>query len=193
MSQGGWQPTPFLLLYKSKSIRPHMIKFFTFLAILASFVSPAKADTVADHNALWEAVESTGTRVRVNPRDCDGDDNYGWYWARYSELVICQENRVQGDRNQVAWTEEDLDTLRHEAHHLVQDCMDNRLDGRLESVYENPLALAKNTLSRDFAETIVEGYIDKGEHIVIMELEAFSVATINNPLEQVADIKKYCF
>lgn len=170
-----------------------MIKLFTFLAILASFVPSAKADTISDHETLWEAVESTGTVVKINPKNCDTEDGFGWYGPRNFELVICQENRVRGSRNHVPWTDEDLDTLRHEAHHLVQDCMDNRLNGNLHSVYKDPITLAKNTLSRDFAETIIKGYSDRGEHVLIMELEAFSVAAINNPLEQVGDIKRYCF
>ena len=64
----------------------------------------------------------------INPDRCDTEKAYGWYWAAANELVVCQENKIKGSNAQVEWTEEDYDTLRHEAHHLVQDCMarDNR-------------------------------------------------------------------
>ena len=52
-------------------------------------------------------------------------------WVRVL-MVICQENRIPGVREMTSWTEEDLDTLRHESHHLVQDCRGG--DGRGDNV-----------------------------------------------------------
>ena len=133
----------------------------------------------------------------LNPAECDQKDAFGWYWGYGSEMVICQENhiRAHGYGTEVRWTAEDLDTLRHEAQHLIQDCMDGVRNGQLAAVYKNPVGLAKSTLSEDQIGWIIKSYTEQGasDHIVVMELEAFSVAAMNDPAEQVSDIAKYCF
>ena len=96
------------------------------------------------------------------------------------------------DGKQGQWSREDLDTLRHEAHHMVQDCRDNNLDGHLHTVYKDPLKLAKDWLGQNTMR-IMEIYEDRGTKMVIIELEAFSVAAMNDPDEQVRDIGTYCF
>jgi hypothetical protein len=169
------------------------------LAALA-ILSPAKAmargqSNFQDHVRLAQAAEATGVRVAINVDRCDTEDAYGWYWAAANELVVCQENKIKGSNKEVRWTEEDLDTLRHEAHHLVQDCMarDNR-DGLLGSVYQEPVQLGFKVLGRDRAIRIAELYAENGanEHIQIMEIEAFAVAEMNDPTEQIQDIQRYC-
>ena len=94
---------------------------------------------------------------------------------------------------EVVWTEEDLDTLRHEAQHLVQDCMDRSLDGDLDSVYQDPIRLGKEVIGERGMVAIAKAYADQGDHIIVMEIEAFSVAAINNPAEQGEDIGRFCF
>ena len=166
----------------------------TTLTLAASTIVPmsAEASTFNDHIRLAQAVQSTGTRVKINPKECGSTEAFGWYWARKSELVICQENGVAGG-GEVRWTSEDLDTLRHEAHHLVQDCMDSSLDGALDSVYQNPIRLGKETLGESGMVAVAEAYSDAGDHIIVMEIEAFSVAAINDPATQVKDIAQFCF
>ena len=148
----------------------------------------------AAHKALINAVTSTGVQFKVNPRECFNRPLFGWYWSRKNELVVCQE-RKQSAGVEVEWSEEDLDTLRHETQHLTQDCMDGRQNGTLGSVYKDPVALAKETLSQKQRSWIVKSYRDDGasEHIIKMELEAFSVAAMNDPAEQVRDVETYCF
>ena len=151
--------------------------------------------TYSEHGQLGNTIKSTGVVLKFNPMECNERDSFGWYWSGGNEMVICQENRSRYSTAEVQWTEEDLDTLRHEAQHLVQDCMDGSQNGRLGSVYKDPIALAKDVLSRGQIENIIDAYTEQGasEHIVIMELEAFSVAAMNDPMEQVRDIKKFCF
>lgn len=144
------------------------------------------------HMDLARAVRSTGVVVKVNPRACNKQKVFGWYWAAKNEMVICQE-RATRVGVETYWTDEDLDTLRHEAQHLIQDCMDGSKDGRLDAVYNKPIALAVSVLGEDGAKGVVEAYSDASEHIKVMELEAFAVAAMNDPMEQVSDIKKYCF
>ncbi len=156
--------------------------------------APAEANVVDEHNRLLRAIGATGVVVKINPASCDADeDNYGWYWAAKNELVVCQENKIYGSSRQVPWTAEDFDTIRHEAHHVVQDCRDNSLNGQLHAVYKEPIELARSVLTDRRAEWIIESYGDRGEHIVVMELEAFSVAQMNDPAEQVRDVRQFCF
>ena len=155
----------------------------------------AKANNVdPGHMALGRAVASTGVQLKINPKECFAGDNtaMGWYWAAKNEMVICQENATRAN-TEVNWTEEDFDTLRHEAVHLVQDCMDGVQNGQLGSVYQDPIRLAKEVLGDPAIKSIIEAYSDSTDHIKVMELEAFSVAAINNPTEQVSDIKNFCF
>jgi len=161
------------------------------LTALSSVVLPVSANSFEEHTELARAVASTGTDLLINIAACQTKDAMGWYHAAKGELVICQENATGSDM--VAWTQEDLDTLRHEAHHLVQDCMDNALDGQLDSVYESPSELVKSVLTHEQVLAILKWYDEATDLRKIHELEAFSVAQMNDPLEQVADIQKYCF
>ena len=158
---------------------------------LSSIMFPVSAGVFEDHTELARAVASTGTDLLINVAACQTKDALGWYHAAKGELVICQENATGSEM--VAWTAEDLDTLRHEAHHLVQDCMDNVLDGDLETVYVEPAELIGTVLTKQQVLNILDWYEDATKTRQLMELEAFSVAIMNDPLEQVADIKKYCF
>ena len=167
--------------------------FISTLTALATTAIPALAESnYNDHITLGQAVRSTGLTFKINPKECWEKNVFGWYWAAMNEMVICQENkRVVGQ--EVRWTEEDLDTLRHESHHLIQDCMDGERQGDLGAVYKDPIALAKNILGKRGIFNILEAYSEASDHIKVMELEAFSVAAINDPLDQVSDIRKFCF
>tara|TARA_R110001592_G_scaffold244723_2_gene506099 strand:+ start:115 stop:633 length:519 start_codon:yes stop_codon:yes gene_type:complete len=172
-----------------------MIKtLLTALTLTASTIAPmgAEASTFNDHIRLAQAVRATGTRVKINPKECGATEAFGWYWARKSELVICQENGIAGGP-EVVWTEEDLDTLRHEAQHLVQDCMDSSLDGSLDSVYQDPIRLGKEVIGERGMVAVAKAYAEQGDHIIVMEIEAFSVAALNDPAEQANDIASFCF
>ena len=108
-------------------------------------------------------------------------------------MVICQE-RASANGQQVAWTAEDYDTLRHEAQHLIQDCVDKKQNGQLHPVYKDPIGLAKATLSSNTLAWIVgDGYGNLPPAVQVLELEAFAVAELNDPMEQVRDIRNYCY
>tara|TARA_B100000482_G_scaffold130360_1_gene94931 strand:+ start:73 stop:636 length:564 start_codon:yes stop_codon:yes gene_type:complete len=184
-------------------------KTFTTLATLTAALTTTVAPTQAgyvnhmaynvgmEHNQLISAIRSTGIQFKVNPVECDKDDApMGYYWAAKNEMVICQDNRRTGFgfQHEVRWTANDLDTLRHEAQHLVQDCMSGHYrDGHLGAVYQDPIGLAKDILPTSYIKGILESYSDVDEHTLVMELEAFSVAAMNDPIEQVRDVQKYCF
>ena len=144
------------------------------------------------HMTLAQTAARTGVQLKINPTECFKGDTFGWYWAAKNELVICQERRAKANV-ETYWTDEDLDTLRHEVQHLVQDCRDGSRDGRLDAVYTSPIDLAKNVLGERGIQGVLDAYSDASDHIKVMELEAFSVAAMNDPMEQVKDIQTYCF
>ena len=170
-----------------------LLSLFTAVASL-TVSAPAVAQSNIDHHIrLVEAVKRTGVRFYINPPACDEKRVYGWYSAINNELVVCQENRIRYSSRPVDWTEEDLDTLRHEAHHVVQDCMDGRLQGNLGTVYKDPLALAVDVLGREGVVEVVGVYEAASDKTKVLEVEAFAVAAMNDPLEQVSDVYHYCF
>ena len=169
------------------------ISALTALATLAPGAM-AKSNYPA-HVSLGRTIRATGVNLKFNPAECDEKNAMGWYWAYKNEMVICQENRRRGFgfQHEVRWTEEDLDTLRHEAQHLIQDCMDGSRQGALSSVYRDVPTLVKSTLSTQAIQSIMRSYSDKSDHIIMMELEAFAVAARNIPADQAIDIQKFCF
>jgi len=163
------------------------------LTALATLAPGAMAKSnYPSHVSLGNTIRSTGITFKINPAECWEKNAMGWYWAYKNEMVICQEGKRQVGV-EVQWTEEDLDTLRHEAQHLIQDCMDGSRQGALSSVYRDVPALVKSTLSTRAIQSIIKAYSDQSEHIIMMELEAFAVAARNIPVDQALDIKKFCF
>ena len=172
-----------------------MIKTFLSALLLASVATPSLELTAEDrrHNRLIETLGEAGVSVYINhPEACDGQV-LGWYNGVGKMIAICQENVVKYNSSQVQFSNEDYDTLRHEAHHFVQDCMiGTNHDSELKPVYEDPFQLAKTVLGFGSMQKIYNGYKDLGKHAVILEFEAFSVAALNDIDEQIADIEKYC-
>ena len=165
------------------------------LTLVATTAPGAMAKSNYNHHVtLGNVVRSTGINFKINPARCWERDSFGWYWAAQNEMVICQEekdSRYVGV--EVMWTEEDLDTLRHEAQHLIQDCMDGSRQGALGAVYKDPIALAKDVLGDSGIRGVLSAYSEESDHIKVMELEAFAVARMNDPLDQARDIQKFCF
>ena len=76
---------------------------------------------------------------------------------------------------------------------LVQDCMDDVLNAELQNVYTRPIELGYKVMGRHKTNRVAEMYEERGGHIQVMEIEAFAVAQMNDPQEQVRDIQRYCF
>jgi len=170
-----------------------MKKLLVALLLFSSFSPTAKAKNLdADHASLTRHVVLAGIDVQVNPKQCWMRSGiHGWYKGGPRELVICQVNKTQAGV-EVNWTKEDLDTLRHEAHHLVQDCMDEKIDGQLSHVYDTPSEFAMGILGPDEFSSVLTLYRDTTPKTRILELEAFAVAQMADPQEQVQDVKTYC-
>ena len=160
----------------------------TAAAVLLTLPSAAQASprtgTFQDHQELWAAIVATGTETRLNTATCFGEDAPDGYYAYdtrgNSEFVVCQDGAVNA--TQVEWTENDLDTLRHEAVHLIQDCQDGRrADGRLSPIGsdEDILRLVDATIGREHARRITQSYMANGmtdPNALMTEVEAFAAA-----------------
>ena len=66
-------------------------------------------------------------------------------------MAICQDNALTGE--EVAWTPNDLDTLRHESVHFIQDCLDGSADMELNPLFDGLRTL---TLDSGYREVIAE-------------------------------------
>ena len=133
----------------------------------------------SSHDELKRALNDVGVKVILNETDlCDGSKS-GMYSPDYNAIIICQDDRIETSDQEVEWTENDYDTLRHEAQHVVQDCMegiDNQkmslfFDDRIEYLEFVVMGLTKSEFFQ-----IVEAYRPLGNDILLNELEAFAVA-----------------
>ena len=182
----------------------HIAAALTGLAVLGTSASPALATeqrwnnegSLEAHGILVQQLRDAGLDVQVNHGHCDSDPGMmGFYAGQERLLVVCQDNAPSGSREAVDWTANDLDTLRHEAQHFIQDCMlGSNHDHQLGNVYKDPAQLVLNVLGMEGARGIARAYMSRGhsERTVMLEWEAFSVAALNVPLEQAQDIRTYC-
>ena len=176
------------------------MKNFLRAAILAAGVvcAPAMAgNTIEDHQELWRAVERTGVTVMLNhPDHCEGGIN-GWYSSPNRIMMICQDKSVKWF-DHVQWTENDLDTLRHEAMHVLQDCSAGRVgDGLLESTMTTQflaeIAKQEGMTVEDIAN-IQRRYRAQGasEKTIRQEVEAFIVARGIQASTLASTLDKHC-
>ena len=162
---------------------------------LAGFTPRANASQA--HADLARALVRHGVTVRLNNELCFDPDRkiLGYYDGRNRLIVVCNQRAQYLYQTDAPWTREDLDTLRHEAQHFIQDCVvKGRHDHILGPLYKKPVKWALSILGQKRASEIVGIYRSQGapDSVLILELEAFAVAALNNPAEQINDIYTYC-
>ena len=162
-------------------------------------LSPSiKAETHEDHLTLIDTLEENGIVVVLNePEFCNEDDIDGFYIPNANVLGICQDNRKILSSTEVAWTPNDYDTLRHEAQHAIQDCLEGKDNGQSRLLFgdkEDFMRFVSKTLTADNIENIVDTYRQRGasDDIILMELEAFSVAALDNPDVLTRGVRELC-
>jgi hypothetical protein len=165
-------------------------------AVATAFsMAPAQASTTAAHDRLVDELQRVGVTIYLNSPDCKGASFAGYYRSSASRMVICQDNGIDGTFQQARWTANDLDTLRHEAHHVAQDCMGTiRGNNELGTIYTKPFEFAQQFFGTITIQNIVATYKGLGAspQVQVLEVEAFAVAEMNNPDQQVSDLRKYC-
>jgi len=166
-------------------------------AILMTSPMAVASTTLEDHQALWRELQSVGVTIRVNdPKHCQGLGG-GSYHSAYRTLSICQDNATQPNQ-QVQWTLNDLDTLRHEAHHVIQDCADGRaFDGQLVPYHDTKEDYTSfvNRMPGAKIKAVMNNYINDlgvSDDVVILELEAFSAADSVSARNIAAAVRSAC-
>ena len=167
------------------------------LSIIAP--SPALAGEIEDHQVLWETVGAIGVERYINDPDyCSKIDEFaGLYDAWNNILVVCQDNgRYDGEM--VGWTDNDLDTLRHEAHHIVQDCANSTLaDNQMDNMFnEEELKefIRGSGMTADQLRGIAATYRENGatDDVIMKEFEAFAVARSISPRLIAEKLIQFC-
>ena len=151
------------------------------LVALATLPMAAKSDSHSANQQLWRAIESVGVTPLVNHPTYCNDETDGQYRTAERIMVVCQDLAKAYDGNQVDWTPNDIDTLKHEAHHIVQDCVSSRLgDGVLNPVFEGDefYEFVRNAFTPEELTKIQNIYRAQGASnaVIVMEMEAFATA-----------------
>ena len=108
------------------------------MAVAMSATPALSVELDKGHRDLIQAAEDHGANVYMNAPPCYMRQAAGMYAILPSvgpAIVICQDNKGRTFEH-VEWTENDLDTLRHETWHYVQDCLDGKADGELVALHE---------------------------------------------------------
>ena len=157
--------------------------------------SPAMA-LDAGHQQIIDTLEAKGVYVEINPPQvCDKvktDTSYHGvyiYSDRHSTplMGICQDFGGQGEEVEL-WTDNDLDTLRHESVHYIQDCISGTVDGELDPLYDGPGGLSPidysikdviGEIGEAQATNIITRYesMDASQDVIVLEIEAFFLAS----------------
>ena len=168
-----------------------------------AFATPAKADPrLQQHYNLYNTLERAGVGVFWNDQELCEDNWGGGMYVTYqgrAAMMICQDNGegVVGG-GIIPMTANDGDSLRHEAQHVVQDCVDGGIgDGELEPMLDLEAldGFVKKGLPAEKISWIVKTYLDNGadRETVIIELEAFAVAANIDPDRIANALNRFCF
>jgi len=173
-----------------------------FSSILASLAiaSPALAQPLpADHQRLVDALTADGILFAVNTpaQICFEERDTSGSYITYDGgrgIVVCQDNRINSDV--VEWTDNDLDTIRHEAFHAAQDCIgEDKSDGVLDSVftsYEEVIDSYGVANTMKVMQGYSEWYEEERHRDIQMEVEAFYAAATLSADQITSMFNTYC-
>ncbi len=157
-----------------------------------------RASINEDHKILVNSLETIGVEFVLNDTElCNPEDEVaGLYLPRHNVLVVCKDNRFTISGKEVEWTENDYNTLRHEAHHVLQDCVTG-LDNHTMDKYFDRIShgeFIRSVLSIDDINNIVEAYEENGasREAIANELEAFAVAIKTSPSVIAQQLETLC-
>jgi len=156
-----------------------------FSAALLSFLQPAFAITPLDnlpneYKPLFSAIDKAGVKVLFSDTDQICRGSQGLYLRDRGVITVCSPTFPN-------WTLESLDTLRHEAHHVLQDCRaGDGIGGDIGLFFNSPSDLQKfisSSLSMFEIHQIISAYssMDTPAGIILLELEAFAAAESITP------------
>lgn len=157
------------------------ISLVTFTAAtLIGLPTLASGNDHVAHTKLVENLEKVGiTMIVNNPVHCPEKRRGGGSYSPYSALLsVCQDNG-NGDGVMVNWTLNDYDTLRHEAHHVIQDCVNGDVgDGKMAMLFdaEEWVQFTKGIDDFVYAVYSEQKKIGASDTVAMEEVEAYVVA-----------------
>ena len=158
--------------------------------------------TIEEHIELLNTIQGLGINVVINDYlTCTSQKDVAGYWhGSRRKFALCQES-IRHSRNPV-WTgevilasDDDLDTIRHEAHHIVQDCVDGTLDGGLQPFFNDEDLSTFLAEYPDWKEDrIIDTYRKDGasNRVIKLEVEAWAVADTVDASSISRAIKQVC-
>ena len=166
--------------------------------VLSATAIPAMAEptyegkeTIDEHIEILDTLHDMGITVSINGPECGRtDDDVAGYWNGGRKLfVLCQEAIRRSklptwDGTVVLASDDDLDTIRHETHHIIQDCQDGEIDGDLRVYLSPENSVEFLNLYPDWKEEyITKQYRASGanDHVIRLEIEAWAVADMIQP------------
>ena len=190
-----------------------MLKRITTAIAALALSAPAMAYPTGldqNHQYLWNTLQSKGVVTYINPKEIcqqpDKDVDGAYFYAEQADLavlVVCQDNRTKVDQQEVAWTANDLDTIRHESMHFLQDCLDGKIDMELRPFYDGPGGAPGDLTAEDIQRRLgsvrsdyiayTYGEIMGADALTIrLEHEAFFVADNIDPVTIGQAIRAFC-
>ena len=179
-----------------------MKRLFVSLLAAVSILTPSVVraeNTAKDHHALWKELQNQGVTTIYNHKlHCPKDQSLdGRYYIHAAMLVVCQDNMTSHLKEE-KWTENDYDTLRHEAHHVLQDCVTGRLaDGHIGLFFtgdDHYSFVAKSSISEEELMGLYRNLEKSGldTEQIKQEIEAYIVAR-DIPAEMIdSKLKQLC-
>jgi len=175
----------------TESTKGTMIRALLTAALLATTVTASAAPALAidpAHAQLLQAVQQRGIKLYNDADLCEAQPHLdGFYHGPSRALVICAEGSWE-DLNA-----NDLDTIRHETVHFIQDCANDSIDGNLQLILKP--GVAENLLRGTGLppEAITRTYTENGkaQHVPI-ELEAFGVARAHSAKTITKALNVFC-
>lgn len=169
----------------------------TALGLSLLFVPEVKArDSFDEHKVLWDSLERAGVSILLNDTNLCDNGAAGMYSPAHKILIVCQDERLPLTTREVEWTDNDFDTLRHEAHHVLQDCLDGINNDTIVPLFrdDNLNEFVTNALTQRQIKGIINTYREAGgdDHVIKTELEAFAVARSVSPGTIAQSIDKSC-
>jgi len=181
-----------------------MIFFNSFIVLLFCFAIglPSKAEegnSLKDHQVLIQTIKTLGVGYFVNPPSCDDEKLDGVYHQNSGRMVVCLDNYTK-KINKVTWTKNDLDTLRHEAHHIVQDCASGEIgDGKMSRIFIDlekfKSFIDQSGIPKEKLYYLYKYYMDHRDaspEEAAMEVEAYAVANSIDAISISNKLKEFC-
>lgn len=159
---------------------------------LANPYADQQGNSLQDHIALVDALNDVGIPVSFNTEECKPNaigmgKPAGFYRPDQNVMTICQDNGGY-DGVVVTPTYNDLDTIRHESQHVIQDCLAGLVNSRMVNMFpvqtteEGQMSLDEFIGATGYPEEalteIAESYTKMGypPHYILLEFEAWSAA-----------------